>query len=601
MRRLRHRVKQKLLRNGSLTDLGAKVPHYSPIRVLMLMMAAIFAVELIIMVTVFTDGESTAHHLKDSLVDSLLLTLVLYPISYLFVYRPLALNIAKRKAAEEALRKAHDDLEVRVEERTTELARVNDELRNEVAEREQREQELAYLAAHDPLTGLPNRRSLEEAMVRAVAQARRGTPGALLFLDVDNFKLVNDNLGHATGDEVLVHLAAFLRKQLRAEDLLARFGGDEFAVLQEGVTPEEARKVAERMCRKVEEFKTDPDGPGFNLSLSIGLVPIEGETSPGILLSQADAATYEAKKLGRNRVVVNQAGTDGLAWLSAANGLVTRLKDGFEKERFVLYYQPVVRLSTGQTECYEALIRLRGEMGEIIPASDFVPMAEHFGFMHQLTRWVVQSAIQTLREYPETCLSVNLSGFDLTDESLPAFIEAHLGEHNVESGRLTFEITESALIMDLMVAERCIQRLRALGCRFALDDFGTGYLSFAHMHKLTVDMLKIDGSFIRGLETDPSRRAFVRAMQSLASAQGRETVAECIENEVTALMLKDMGITFGQGYHFGKPGPDLPRDVPDVKSVIAMEEKHLPEGSDPTMAVADSTGTKLCKSQLSRL
>lgn len=215
-------------------------------------------------------------------------------------------------------------------------------------------------------------------------------------------------------------------------------------------------------------------------------------------------------------------------------------------------------------------------------------MAEHFGFMHQLTRWVVERAIETLREHPEVRLSVNLSGFDLTDETLPAFIEAHLREHGVESGRLTFEITESSLIMDLMLAESCIQRLRTLGCRFALDDFGTGYLSFAHMHRLTVDLLKIDGSFIRGLEADPSRRAFVRAMQTLALAQGRETVAECVENEATACLLKDMGITYGQGYYFGQPGPDFEPRCSGREVCYRPGGGSLVGGNGPAIAIPNS-------------
>lgn len=426
----------------------------------------------------------------------------------------------------------------------------------DITERRLQEQQLAYLATHDALTGLPNRRSLEEALKRVVPRARRGVTSAILFLDVDNFKLVNDTLGHAAGDQALVTLTRLLQEMLRAGDLVVRLGGDEFAVLLEGTDVEGARIVAERMRKEVEEFCFTLEDFTFNLSLSIGLAAIDGQQPPLVMLSHADAAMYKAKEEGRNRIVLYSPDENGLARLSEANRLAARLKDGLKDGKFVLHYQPVVRLSDGQVEHYEALVRLRGNDGEMVYPGSFIPAAERFGLMPQLTRWIIQEAIHTLRQHSRIRVSVNLSGLDLSDETLPEFVEVRLRECDVEPSHLWFEITETAVVKDLALAERWIRRLKKLGCRFALDDFGTGFVSFAYLRNLPVDLLKIDGSFISVLEKDVTQRALVQSVQTLARAQGKETVAEFVENEAIAQIVKDVGITFGQGYYFGKPSAD---------------------------------------------
>ncbi|MCL5962557.1 MAG: EAL domain-containing protein [Chloroflexi bacterium] len=430
----------------------------------------------------------------------------------------------------------------------------------DITERKQHEQQLSYLATHDPLTGLPNRRSLEEALKRVVARARRGTASALLFLDVDNFKFVNDTLGHAAGDRTLVLLTRLLQGGLRTEDLVVRLGGDEFAVLLEGTGIEDAELVAERMRQAVEKFSFNLDGISFNLSLSIGLVAIDGQQTSVVDLSRADTAMYKAKEMGRNRVVLYRPGEEGLPQLSEANRLMVRLKDALKEGLFVLHYQPIVRLRDGQIEYYEALVRLREKNGDMLTAGEFISAAERFGLMPQLTRWVLREAIQTLHKHPEIRLSMNLSGLDLTDDALPEFTEARLRESNVEPGRLSFEITETAVTKDLLQAERWIQRLKLLGCPFALDDFGTGFVSFIYLRDLPIDQLKIAGSFIRTLETDPAQRAIVQAVQTLARTQGKEIVAEFVENQAVAEILRGIGVTYGQGYYLGKPHPELLRE-----------------------------------------
>ena len=432
----------------------------------------------------------------------------------------------------------------------------------DVTGHKRQEQQLAYLATHDPLTELPNRRSLEEALRQLLARARQGHPGTLLFLDVDNFKLVNDILGHAAGDEVLVRLTRLLQRKLRVEDLFARVGGDEFAVLLEGVDSEGALAVAERMRLAVSEFHFGLDGHSVNLGLSIGLVAVDGQCTPGVVLSQADAAMYRAKEQGRNRVVLYRPEEDDLARLSEVSRWAARLKAALRDDLFVLYYQPVVRLSDGCVEHYEALLRLREGTGEVISAGAFIHAAERFGLMPQLTRWVIQEVIDLLQARPGFRVFVNLSAPCVADEALPRFVETRLAESGLDPGRLGFEITETTMVQDLVAAERWVRRLRMLGCRFALDDFGAGSSSFAYLRNLPVDELKIDGSIISTLESDPVHRALVQAMQTLAFSLGKRIVAEFVENEAIANILRGIGVTHGQGYYLGRPTPYLPSDDP---------------------------------------
>jgi diguanylate cyclase (GGDEF)-like protein/PAS domain S-box-containing protein len=428
----------------------------------------------------------------------------------------------------------------------------------DITERKMQEEQLAYLATHDVLTGLPNRRSLEESLQTALALSRCGVANALIFVDVDNFKLVNDTLGHDAGDEMLVTVAGLLKDNLRGTDLLARLGGDEFAALLRDTSIEEAQVIAERLRRAVEESCFTVEGLTFDLSLSIGVVAVGNQATPALVLSQGDAAMYKAKNHGRNRLAVYDSEYDERTRLFEANREAAQIKDALRDDRLTLYYQPVVRLTDGSVAYYEALARLLAANGEALAAGAFIPTAERFGLIPQVTRLVVQQAVQALRAHPSVRLSVNLSGLDLCDAALPGFIEAYLRDQGVDPTRLGFEVTETALIKDLAQAERWIARIKSLGCRFALDDFGAGFVSFAYLRNLTVDQLKIDGSLVRALESDHTQSAFVQALHLLATTQGKETVAECVENGNVVRLLKELGVTYGQGYHLGRPSPFLP-------------------------------------------
>ncbi|MHB8985933.1 MAG: bifunctional diguanylate cyclase/phosphodiesterase [Eubacteriales bacterium] len=433
----------------------------------------------------------------------------------------------------------------------------------DITERKRVEERLQYLATHDSLTNIPNRYSLEETLKRVVAKAKRGEKGALLLIDLDNFKLVNDSMGHSVGDNVLVELANIIKQNLREGDLLARLGGDEFAVLLEGTNVEKAKSVAEKLCRFVEgrELCSCAHNASFNLTISIGVVMIDGNLDSQKILSLADAALYSAKDAGRNRVIYLQPDEEVTTTLTQTNKIVKLIKSALKKENmFVLFYQPVINIQDGEITHHEILLRLKGEQGELISPDVFIPVAERFGLMPQIDHWVVKAALATLQQYPQIKIFVNLSGLSLEDRDLLELIEAKIRESGVSASRIGFEITETAAVKDLVRAERWIKWLKRLGCQFALDDFGMGFSSFSYLRMLPVDYLKIDGSFVRNMDKDPTHRALIQAMNTVAHTLGKKTVAEFVENKDILDSLKEIKVDLVQGYYLGRPGP-FPRDI----------------------------------------
>ncbi len=427
----------------------------------------------------------------------------------------------------------------------------------DITKRKEMEQRLQYLATHDSLTGIPNRYFLNEALKRAVAKARRGEEGFLILIDLDNFKLVNDTFGHTTGDELLVSIAHVFKNNLREGDLLARLGGDEFAVLLERTTVSEANIVAEKLRRAVDkdEFQLANFRCCLNISVSIGLVIIDGTLDAQKILSYADNALYTSKEGGRNRISFIKPDENMITKLSEANQIVSLIKGALKENNFVLYFQPVVKVGDGAVIHHEALIRLKDKSGELIAPDNFIPVAERFGLMPQIDRWVVQATIRILDEHPDIKIFVNLSGLSLGDYTLLELIEEKIHESKIDPSRLGFEITETAAVKDLVRAERWIRRLKKLGCRFALDDFGIGFSSFSYLNTLPVDFLKIDGSYVRNLHQDSTHLELVRAMNSVAHALKKETIAEFVENEKVMNILTELQIDCGQGYYLGRPAP----------------------------------------------
>lgn len=427
----------------------------------------------------------------------------------------------------------------------------------DITEHRRMEEQLQYLATHDALTNIQNRYSFEEALKRAISKGKRGMKSALLLLDLDNFKLINDTLGHATGDEILISMVKLLKLNLREGDLLARFGGDEFAVLLEGVSYEEARIVAEKLRRVVCESDLDviTKGTCLSLSISIGICLIEESVDYQRCISLADSALYTAKEKGRNRVISADPSEDPIYRLTETNQLVRLIRNALQNDGFELYFQPIINLDNGSILHFEVLIRLKDNQGQLISPGKFLPVAERFGLMPQIDHWVVHASLAVMTKFPELNLFINLSGVTLGDESILVDIESCIRTSGIAPSRIGFEITETVAVKDILRTERWIRRLKNFGCLFALDDFGTGFSSFAYLRILPVDYIKIDGSFIKEANKEPVHRALIQAIKTIADTLGMKTIAEFVENEDILKVLKMLGIDYGQGYYLGKPDP----------------------------------------------
>lgn len=424
----------------------------------------------------------------------------------------------------------------------------------DITERKQAETRLLHLATHDYLTDLPNRYALEESLKRAVARARRGQQGALVVLDLDNFKLVNDTAGHAVGDRLLVEIAGLMARTLRECDVLARLGGDEFAVLLEDTDDREAAVIAVRLQQALDGFRFSWQNEVYAVTASIGIATIDGALNAGAVLALADAALYAAKEQGRNRVVFYHSEKDREGDLTETGRWVRRIKDAQREGRLALVFQPVVHLADEQPIYYEVLLRMHGENGEVILPGSFIPVAERFGLMPELDRWMIRAAIDTLARRPQLRLFINLSAASVTDEGVLAFLQRCLMETPAAGGRLGIEITETTAVRDLVEARTWMNRLRTLGCRFALDDMGMGFSSLTYLRDLPVDYVKIDGSLIRTLDTDATQRTLVQAVTMVAHALNKKVIAEWVETEATRDTLLEIGVDMAQGHLWGPPG-----------------------------------------------
>lgn len=434
----------------------------------------------------------------------------------------------------------------------------------DITERREYEQRLQHLADHDALTDLFNRRRFEEEVRRQIAHsARYGESGAILVLDLDSFKYANDSFGHQAGDALIRGAAQLLRGRLRETDVLARLGGDEFAVL----LPRADRAGAERVAADLlDALGTDPividerTGQAIHLTASLGIALFQRTTlSHDDLLALADVAMYQAKEAGRNGYAVCEADDGHQEILAERLSLMQRIREALAGEGFVLHGQPIIELGTGRATHQEVLLRLRGEDGALIGPATFIPVAEAFGLMGAVDRWVVHAAIELAAAQQEAGedlrLEVNLSAQSLADPTFPAAVEEELMRHGVEPSRLIFEVTETAAIGNFHQARAFIERLRALGCAFALDDFGAGYGSFRYLKHLPFDLLKIDGDFIRDLPRSPRDQMIVRALVAAAQGLGKRTVAEFVSDDATVDLLREWGVDYAQGYHLARPGP----------------------------------------------
>jgi diguanylate cyclase (GGDEF)-like protein/PAS domain S-box-containing protein len=428
----------------------------------------------------------------------------------------------------------------------------------DISEHTQREEQLRLLTEHDPLTGLRNRGALTDHLKVLVAHARRGAPGALVYVDIDQFKAVNETLGHSAGDRLLVMVAERLQSALRDEDVLARLGGDEFAVLLRDVEAEEALAVGEKLRRLIGELRFGRNPHVFALSASVGIALIDGRLGDGEVLAGADVACYTAKARGRNRALLYRPGQEEeAAVLSSDARWSALLKDALAKGRMRLLYQPVVDLTTGFIRRYEVLVRMVDENGALIAPGRFIPAAERFGLVADLDRWVLRRAVEAIESHARRGqrlpLAINLSGHSFGDDSTLESLRLEVAAADLEPDALSFEITETAAVINLPRARRFIQEMHELGCRFSLDDFGSGFSSFAYLRHLPVDSVKIDGSFVRDLVNDATSQALVRSMAEVAQATDKVTIAECVEDAHVMEVVRGVGIDWAQGWHLGMP------------------------------------------------
>ncbi|MBF6647940.1 EAL domain-containing protein [Methylobacter sp. BlB1] len=440
-----------------------------------------------------------------------------------------------------------------------------EELISQLAARKLLNAKLEYLVIHDDLTGLLNRRNLEQHLYLELHEhAKSRQNGVLLFIDLDRFGLINDLEGFAAADGLLVEVVAVIKKAIQAKGLFARVGSDELCLYLENSTLDNAMVIAERICKRLDEFRFTIDNACYHITASIGIASLKSSKIvkyPGELISRAHQACSIAKNKGRNRVWLycedDQAFKErqrDIHWMSL-------IRDALLNDRFFLVFQPVVGLSDGEISHYEVLIRMRGSDEHVIDPGEFIPVAERMGLIYSIDAWVVDKAIDFLASLPQELshvkLAINLSCMAFQDDSIAAFIQQKLDTSWVGGDRLTFEITETAAVGNFEQTLSMINQIRALGCQIALDDFGAGFCSFNYLKIFPVEYVKIDGQFIQNLVNDETDQILVRSMQQIARKLGKKTIAEYVECPRTIKILKEIGINYGQGHIFGKPNEQL--------------------------------------------
>ena len=420
--------------------------------------------------------------------------------------------------------------------------------------------ELKRLASHDSLTGLVNRNEFERCVTNFISNAKANKKEyALCYMDLDQFKVINDTCGHAAGDELLRQLCQDIEKVIRQTDIFARLGGDEFGILMENCSLENAYRVAESVWNVVQNYELIWEGSIFKVGISIGLVEINSEvTDLTQLMSKADTACYSAKDAGRNRIHVFKNDDIELSQRHGEVQWVARIHHALENNQFCLYAQQILPLNNSSKKYYELLIRLKDKDDNIIAPGEFLPAAERYNLMEKIDSWVINHSFDLLKSNPTFLdeiehISINLSGQSLTNNSFLALIITKLQDNKIPAEKICFEITETAAIHNITNAIKFITSLKELGCSFALDDFGSGLSSFGYLKTLPVDYLKIDGMFVQNMVDNPIDHAMVKSINGIGQLMNMQTIAEFVENSEILEMLKDIGVDFAQGYGISKP------------------------------------------------
>jgi len=429
---------------------------------------------------------------------------------------------------------------------------------------------LEFQSRHDPLTNLPNRRAMDDKLKRFIAGLAQGDRGALLYIDLDQFKLVNDTCGHEVGDLMLKSLSQELKALVGEERFLARIGGDEFALLLFNSTEGQAKEMANELHRTIADFQFCYEDLVFSLGSSIGLTFFTHEdNSPQAVLTRADIACYKAKEKGRNRISVFHAEDSEMLRYKGELEWISQLKTAITAGSFQLYQQGLFDVDDrGQVIKpfgYEILIRLQ-QGGKAITPGSFIPIAERFGFMPVIDRWVTETLFRKLSRLPDgtQIYNVNLSGATFNDESFFSDVERWAKTYGTDPSRICFEVTESIALADLKRTREVIQHFAALGYQFALDDFGSGTASYAYLSQLPVNYVKLDGSFVRSIQNDPIAKVVIESLVKIAGLKNMLCIAECVESKAEAKLLLELGINRFQGYLYEHPHP-MPKSVLNSK------------------------------------
>jgi diguanylate cyclase (GGDEF)-like protein/PAS domain S-box-containing protein len=445
----------------------------------------------------------------------------------------------------------------------------------DITKLKQDEHRMVVLANQDHLTGVANRRRFIQDLGREIRRMEGAEQtGVLLLIDLDHLKLVNDTAGHAAGDQIIVQVAGLLKRALREEDLLARISGDEFAAACSGMDDNKGMEKARQLLQSINKLKPLLGGRATNISASIGIVSIPRDgRQPVELLAKADAAMISAKQSGRNRIMFYNAADMSRERMDSQLAWKDRLIDALDHDGLFLMYQPIFSVSARKASHYEVLVRMRGDKGTYLPPDKFIPAAEQFGLIQRVDRIVITKAINALARLPQHMdnvgFSINLSGMTVNDPEIYPVIVSELNQSGIAPERVAFEITETAACEQLNSAVEFIEKVHQLGCKVLLDDFGVGFSSFSYLKHLHADMLKIDGSFIRDIHNSDSDRLFVKALVDVARGLGMDTIAEFVENQEVYDQVAALGVNYVQGYHIGRPTPDL-----TVPSMLAQQQEE---------------------------
>lgn len=423
-----------------------------------------------------------------------------------------------------------------------------------------------YQACHDSLTGLIHRREFEKSLKSALDSAHKeGRHHAMLHMDIDQFRVVNESFGHQAGDELLIQLSALLRATVREDDTLARLGGDEFSVLLENCPLEEAANRADYFRRVVEEFHFVWQGKTFDVGLGIGVVAIDSSSgSVNEILKAADSACFAAKAKGRHQVVIYQVDDPEVKKQRTEMLWATRIGDALRNHKFQLYYQDILPIQEGRSDIFhcELLMRSKSDEDDLVSPEKFIPAAERYNLMGAIDRWVVSTAIQNITVLEGNISSdkaslygINLSGQSLSDELFFDYVSGLFDVYGVNPENICFEVTESSAIVNIETAQTFIQKMKSSGCQFALDDFGTGVSSYSYLKMFPFDYVKIDGSFIRNIATNPVDREMVASVCRIAKVMDIKTIAEYVEDDTVLALLRELGVDYAQGYGISEPAP----------------------------------------------